>query len=192
LSYCLSTDGFRDRISSTLVEVLCFVWSEVTRVFTTPEIVAAGIIGPRLTNALSTEPRQVLSAGFEPATFGSRSNSRLHHAANFTNLHTRPESSPQTLVSRRSATNVRRKFREESALTEPGFEPAPCDLYHEVAVNYTIPGNTSPRQIALDRNDLSRDSIKSREPADFETGSPRHRSIVTWVILSHSSALHAQ
>jgi hypothetical protein len=36
-----------------------------------------------------------------------------------------------------------------------GVEPGPCGFYHEVAVNFAIPGNTSPKWIDLDRNDLS-------------------------------------
>jgi hypothetical protein len=49
-----------------------------------------------------------------------------------------------------------KNFREESALTEPGFEPEPFGFCHEVAVNFTIPGKTlHPQRITLDRNDLS-------------------------------------
>ena len=45
----------------------------------------------------------------------------------------------------------RKNLREESALTEPGFEPEPFGFYHEVAVSFTIPREekTLPRNGCL-------------------------------------------
>jgi hypothetical protein len=70
--------------------------------------------------------------------------SRSHATSQTLKLRTHLQHLLRKCASRAKSNRLWKKFREESALTEPGFEPEPCGLYHEVTVNFTIPGNTSP------------------------------------------------
>jgi hypothetical protein len=112
---------------------------EVTLPFTIPVSLPVGTIGPRLFELLFRNRRLFATVSLQLSPKRSvlaRSNAFLHHTGNFSN----PRTPPVAQASACELRSLSRKIREEFSFTASGFEPEPFGLYHEVAVNFTIPG----------------------------------------------------
>ena len=167
--------------------------------FTTPQALVAGIARQSFFPMRRRRLSKFLLRDSNPRPLGRwlcRSNSAHHHATislSFfltsllhyflasCNAHTRSVSPPNSF---RLAKETRRKISGRNHRSRPlGFEPrALRPLTIEVPVNFTIPGETLPRQNSLDRNDLGGlFTSGSRECAVRETRSPWHRSDLAFI-----------